>query len=139
MKTITITKKQVVKALKEEPLRSGKFIAVYNDEGERIYFYDNTPAKKLNCKVCAVGAVLRQKNLSPSEISDVTLFLDVISRDSLEMLPTLLKEKRYLEALSVKFESYLGDDDVEPTYEQRRNMIRWVERNFPNRFEYKEK
>ena len=129
--TKEITKQQVLKALRNEPLEGGQFFA--ND--------------KPNCNVCAVGAVLR-------EVSFETWFkkMDIrftVSRVVGDMVwlggfshigdwRQALKDKQYLSALSIKFEKLLtsadgyGTQNVTPR--RRQIMIDFVERYFPTSF-----
>lgn len=53
---VTITKKEVLEAIRLEPLKPGAWIQ--NVEG---FFVDNESPAKKDCMVCAVGGVLRRK------------------------------------------------------------------------------
>lgn len=64
MKDIVVTKEQIIKALKAEPLKQGRWI-----------LEDGLTAIN-NCQVCAVGAVLRHLNLPNNEVSEIAIDLD---------------------------------------------------------------
>ena len=129
--TKEITKQQVLEALWNEPLEGGQFFAT--DEP--------------NCKVCAVGAVLRVVSFETwFKKMDIRFTVSRIVGDM--VCPSgysyvgdwryALNHKDYLSALSMKFEKLLmsadgyGTQNVTPR--RRQIMIDFVERYFPNSF-----
>lgn len=139
MKTLNLTKNQVIKALKTEPLRAGAF---FNTE-KRDSFSD-TPAE---CRVCAVGAVLRNslgkkilKESNDSQLGDLAegycqgQYIDYNSQE-------LLKEKNYLGALSNYFEYLMKrEKSKHASAAVVERLVNFVNKNFPNKFtaKYKE-
>lgn len=133
-KTKTISKDVILKAIKIEPLNKGYFV-----QWERNEF---GPSTNPNCKVCAVGAVLRHAGMTNRQID---LFGDKLNncgqvyassecdkQSVRETIETMLKQKRYLHALSVKFEynaSILGAGGKRI----RKVMTKFVKENFPKR------
>lgn len=135
-----ITKKQVITALENEPLRPGQFIR-----------YDKKPIG--DCQVCAVGAVMRtvlnnnieHRDEFSSLCENVTDF-QYVGEDTDE----LLQNKNYMGALSNYFEEMMfdnddgknewdddEDDDGAPIVESRhrKELIQFVNDNFPEQFE----
>lgn len=132
MKKLTrITKAQVLEAIANEPLWPGNWVALFIPQ-------DQTPD---NCNVCAVGAVLRHKGLPRDEITqagDQLLDRGDISSEYWENIPVLLKDKLYLNALSVKFEYLCEDHDYSKARGLktiRKKLAQFVEENFPNSFD----
>lgn len=148
-KQITITKKNILDALKYEPLASGCWVAPadendYNFSGKRI---DQVEA----CKVCAVGGTFRRK-LAKSAPEMTFSDLRVISSDAalnsgdcsgtvvgtpklrklhLAEVRTQLKGKAYIRALSNRFEWLMKHY---PTKKVRVILSAWVKKNFPEKF-----
>lgn len=125
-----INREKIIEALKTEPLKRGAFF--HNASFDNIQ-------DAYACEVCAVGAVLRR---CFNIISDVSGF--VVTRNSAlwekeacsvtlrQAIKNELKIKNYMGALSIFFESQdIMYSAVTPL--QRRNLIRFVKRNLPNR------
>lgn len=141
----TVTKKQILKAIKSEPLRGGSWVRSFG----RDY---------ADCEVCAVGAVLRNtfrkktvKRLVEDLIIGAVICNQIFSIDDYWPGATrqLKREKNYMGLLSVKFEYlwanhvtghcddngdwvYVGVDTV------RKKLSKFVQEHFPNKvtFEY---
>ena len=120
----TITKKQVIEALSTESI------------SQRDIFSSN----KANCSVCAVGAVLRKVSFEKwlrkyklrkySTIRIISIFnFRTMTCYNPDTVNFLLKEKRYLEALSCRFERIT----VVNSYSIAK-LIKWVDDNFPTKF-----
>lgn len=90
-----ITRREILKAIRTEKLKEGGFIHLNKDE----LGYDDT------CKVCAVGAVLRSAGVGNGSINIIAqLLLEAGYYSDEGDEHTELEAKRYLNALSVKFE-----------------------------------
>lgn len=138
MKTIKVTRKEILKAIRTEPLKAGTWIhdrKVTLDNGSGISLQTSVADKK--CKVCAVGAVLRQKGIPDDKIfwAADSLFCDTGSSEcdsdaSDEGNPLQnVKDGHYMAALSSKFEQLskrLGSGK-----RTRETLIRFVKRHFP--------
>jgi len=128
----TITRREVLKAIRTEPLKRGKWV-------QMDVYKSFVPSSDPKCEVCAVGAVLRHAGLNNEQISE---FGDqMVSgpfpcvgdcfdyREFEDAVKQALKEKRYLYALSLKFERHakrLGKG------RRIRNLLaNFVKRNFP--------
>jgi len=127
-----ITKKEVLQAIKTEPLTSGNWVKL--DDKKR--FNDKT------CSVCAVGAVLRKAGLGNQAINDfgdALAMQGVVAPDSyLESegyveaeIQDYLDTEKYLHALSYKFEYQANKTGVG---KRTRNILaKFVEVNFPDK------
>lgn len=134
-----ITRKQVLMAVRYEPLTSGNWVK-FNDDGKP-------------CGVCAVGATLRKcgiadKNISPlasniysSTDEYVNSFEEPVT--DAKLVRKHLSHKNYLAALSCYFEGVVapkynitGANVATP--EAREELATWVEKNLPTRFTAKE-
>lgn len=130
--TKTITKKDVVKALESEPLVSGDW---FGDLGQK------------HCNVCAVGAVLRKVSFEKWlikidmggyvwEIAKIFGWtLRDASTDATITAFALIKRKRYMEALSNKFERMTINPPDVINDTKRKKLISWVKKYFPTKFE----
>jgi hypothetical protein len=125
--TKVIKKSQVIKALKTEKLKRGQWFYI-ND-------YVSTLPPTLTCKVCAVGAVLRQvsfvkwaikNNVNWGYLGDSATNNSECLRgdDAKEEIELELNNKNYLAALSNYYESG----------HTRKQCIEWVKKNFPKQF-----
>lgn len=130
-----IKRSEILRAIRQEPLQYGNWI--HDKNGEQNPFeqkeYDKT------CKVCAVGAVLRQKGVKDEEINKraneflMCSFMPAPNEDGDEI--EALKEKHYLSALSIKFEKLarrLGHGK-----RTRTRLAEFVKANFPKQFNVK--
>jgi len=115
----TITRSEILKAIRTEPLVSGNFVQTENN-------------KEKNCAVCAVGAVLRiagQNNTEIHSFGEQLMYEGVCSSQPHYVILEELKERRYLHALSMKFEFYafrLGKGK-----RTRKLLANFVKKNFP--------
>jgi hypothetical protein len=135
MKTLKIKRAQVIKALRQEPLAKGKWIEIDDTAYDLFETPSIVQAKKIKCRVCAVGAVLRHNTeLSAMEISrfgvqisDVATVSNYANKYDIE---DLLAEKNYLGALSAYFESTIP---LKGSYgrKHRERLVRFVKGNFP--------
>lgn len=127
-----IERKTVIKALKTEPLARG-------------YFFEVAAENIKDCKVCAVGGIVRQ-HLSDAilqakrcdELSQyceyVTGYKYDISVDESQQ-KELIKEGNYLGALSAFFERQ--SDSGKVTKKHRESLVNFVKKNFPVKFKIK--
>ena len=130
----TISRRDILTAIRNEPLKRGSWVYMYgrNDfsEGDK------------RCEVCAVGAILRQGGFSNYEIDyfgGALLNSGPISPDSSEFnessltngLKQLIKEKKYIHALSVKFEDQASRTGAGKI--TRKVLSLFVKKNFPKR------
>lgn len=129
MEQKTITRRQVIKALRTEPLQSGEWC-----DGPTGY---TVPAKNLDCTVCAVGAVLRQvTDMRVEEIYDFGAQLnnrtDATISDSANQkdISLFLADGNYLAALSAYFESTIPDK-APYGKRHRERLVKFVKKNFP--------
>lgn len=117
-----VLKKTIIRALKTEPLQTGQFV-------------EKPDLRKVgDCNVCAVGAVLRATGATNYQIAKHTGWANggvcIFSCESQRRIIQLLERKDYMSALSSYFEDLVFG---EPTKAQRRKLIAFVEKNFPNR------
>lgn len=134
-----ITRKQVLMAVRYEPLTSGNWVR-YDDAGK-------------SCGVCAVGATLRKcgvvdKNISAlacnifEATNEYTRSFDEPVTDA-KLVSKHLSHKNYLAALSCYFEGVVAPKynitavNIAPP-EAREELATWVEKNIPARFTAKE-
>lgn len=125
-----VTRKQILQAIRTESLKAGAWIHEKNVFNEDLGY--NIEVADDNCKVCAVGAVLRQAGVDSDEIrymgdSLLNLTLTALNADGDEEAE--LENKNYLGALSVKFEK------LAKTYgagkRTREKLAVFVKKNFP--------
>ena len=140
MKTLKIKKAQVIKALRTEPLEKGNWIDISPKDYEQFERSPLLVASAFDCKVCAVGAVLRSTGLTPMEILRVggnlslsygyNVFRDARHGD----IDNLLIKGNYLGALSCYFESTIP---LRGSYglKHRERLVQFVEKNFPGYIE----
>lgn len=121
-----IKRSEILKAIRTEKLKAGSFIHgkdVVDEFGYESYVTDK------NCKVCAVGAVLRYKGIDSEDIDnfagDVTGFYVGIEGDEFQEL----EDKNYLTALSVKFEKLAKKFGAGKR--TRTKLVAFVKRHFP--------
>jgi len=139
-KRLTFTRKEIITAIETEPLKSGVWIRLADP---------NKPTKfaaKAKCKVCALGGVLRRRfnRCSLNFIDDLASDLGYIAGLSIYNWEIPLAQKKYLQALSGKFEllcqEYNKDDhdynhlDVPEGHSVRSDLIVWIKKNFPRSF-----
>lgn len=119
----TISKAKVIKALQTEPLSQGSWRC-----HDAIGPYDNT------CDVCAVGAVLRAAGVPENRISiEAPVRCRFATRSYFDpTIPKMLKGGFYLSALNCYFEAIKTKDRI-PSAAQRKRLIAFVEKNFPDR------
>lgn len=125
----TITRKQVLKAIANEPLSAGSFIV-----------NDNSKTYK-QCSVCAVGAVLRSTLLEIDNPRDLDFFANRLTRTIrygitetyIDYIDEILTTKNYLQALSIKFEWLCTQYKTMKTV--RKHLAIWVKKNLPKEFE----
>lgn len=125
----SITKANCIKALKKEKLKRESFFhCTYVDSGGEVAYLPT-------CTVCAVGAILRhmsfekwarERNISLPSIGYAAVgYLcspgDYHGINTAEETRGLIKEKEYLAALSVYFESG----------KSKKQCIEFVRKNFP--------
>lgn len=108
-KQITITRKQVIKALRTERLRKGQWMRAEN--GDEIE----------NCQVCAVGAVLRDR-VVPQNVSVAN-----------EAIGRLTRRGGPLLTLSDRFEDEAAEW-TRFTKPRREKLVRWAKKNLPASF-----
>lgn len=132
VKTIKLTKAQVLKALATEPLKATAWV-------------ETKGKSKKVCNVCAVGAVFHKAGLGPKAIDQCAqdLYLSGSDTATESDLDKAIDEGKYLSALSMKFETLarkLADvlgltDTADLTKEQTKLLkpvlIKWVKDNFP--------
>lgn len=113
-----IKRREILKAIRTERLKAGSFIQ---------HSYGEYTDK---CKVCAVGAVLRQKGIDNNDIDTVAYWAtgdgDVTEHGNFKMA---LAEKNYLSALSIKFEQLALKYGC--GVRTRNKLCNFVKKNFP--------
>lgn len=125
-----VTRKEILKAIRTENLGTGKFIEGI-DVGyvTRVIVYDDS------CKVCAVGAVLRQAGTPSDRIMEVAnevtnKYEYVTPQKGLEGHEfTAMKRRAWLNALSIRFEELALKTGTGK--ETRDALCRFVKRHFP--------
>lgn len=135
-----ITRRQILTAIKNEPLRAGDWFRVQDSKDN----YD-TPVGKSTCKVCVVGAVMRRVNRRDPSFT-VWAATDFIT--STVKTPTydselradqkfereyLLSNGQYLDVLSCEFE-HMASSRV-PYAKIRERLAKFVKNNFPKTIE----
>lgn len=125
-----IKRTDILKAIRTEPLKAGAWIHEdWNSENPEIIHK--------GCKVCAVGAVFRQKGIKDEEIdSRASEYLmggfNMPTPNEEGDEEAALKDKHYLSALSIKFEKLarrLGHGK-----RTRAKLAEFVKKNFPKQF-----
>lgn len=115
MTTLTFTKSQIIEALRTEPnLWAGMWIDGPEDE---------TLSTDTQCQVCAVGALLRSPDRTVDAVEHLASDLTAGCAVAEESPKWLLRQGRFLNALSCAFENSGGD---------REETITFVEENFPD-------
>lgn len=126
----TMTRRQVIRALRTEKLAGGYFVDhyIWNDKK-----FTSFPSESKDCTVCAVGALLRYCGMSNSKISDWTdKFGDFGAFDPTYIgasTQELLDNKQYLHALSFEFETVV--EKLGKGKRMREHMVKFVKNNFP--------
>lgn len=133
-----IEKKKVIQALKTENLSGGHFFVPSKDVS--------------NCKVCAVGGVIRKhlgraiKKYRDGFLTDYCQAVTLHKYTSDENVGFLLKNKNYLGALSAFFEFITSPQKGSDVFdgvayislpvdsEMRKKLVEFVKENFPTRF-----
>lgn len=142
---VEITKEQVIKALKTEPLKAGNWITLGRSgpDGEWIEYDDSS------CPVCAVGAVLRNTlDEKKYRITDAAWYIftgqNTIGQGDteLELLesltgPHIVRLSQYFEGLwsLARKRGRNWDLSRHQIYRIRKKMIAFVEKNFPESIE----
>lgn len=111
-----ITRRDILKAIRTEKLKAGSFVEIRVDEKP--------------CKVCAVGAVLRNKGFQDQTISiigDSLMMIYPVSSEGNEY--EALDKKLYLNALSIKFEKLV--ESYGCGKRTREKLAEFVKDNFP--------
>lgn len=123
-----VSKKLIIKALMEENLGPGHFVEV-NEERPLAEV-----SKDPECKVCAVGAVLRHAGFSNKKIFNFGNDLSIngpAAYVEYKEIPSLLEEGYYINALSVKYESLVQQYGINKKTVNK--VITWVKKKFPER------
>ena len=137
-----VNRNQVIKALQVEKLTPGAFFDAKNDSAA-------AKADIANCKVCAVGSVIRtcmsKKELAKFDTDTLCMIGEevtqndyIINEDDYEQglqyrVHKALGEENYLGALSIKFEAMMKDRKLITPF-VRNELIRFVKGNFPTSF-----
>lgn len=122
-----IKRSDILKAIRTEPLKPDNWI--HEDH------VTDKPLYNSSCKVCAVGAVLRQCGIPDNEISyrarfGLTGVFCGVSKDG--NLEGALEAKLYLNALSIKFERLANR--LGAGKRTRKQLADFVKKNFPKQF-----
>ena len=122
-----VTRREILKAIRTEKLQGGAFIQTRSDYP---YIVDDT------CKVCAIGAVLRQKGIPSESIENMAY---AITSDDFAIGPDdcfastnefeAIKAKAYMNALSLRFEKLAKKSGTNK--KTREALCRFVKRYFP--------
>lgn len=130
VKTIKLSRNQVIRALKTEPLKA------------TIWIETNKKAKKI-CHVCAVGGVFHNLGMNATQIDACVDQLEISSAGTDQDLNNALDNGRWLSALSIKFENMAAklaraleltsteDLTVKQTAILKPVLIDWVNKNLP--------
>lgn len=120
-----VTRKQILQAIRTEPLKAGNWIHSKGDTDPYLNIVDKT------CKVCAVGAVLRTAGVPDIQIRSYGFGINnsdrAISHKGDEKLE--LEYKNYLAALSIKFEKLARK--LGAGKRTRDQLANFVKKNFP--------
>jgi hypothetical protein len=124
-----ITRKQVLEAIRTEKLKPDHFVHGEYDSANSVTVFSP------GCKVCAVGAVLRQAGVSNEDMDYRAYSLigggNYCSGDD-EYVE--LANKNYLAALSIKFEN-LAKKNGGAGPKTKASLRNFVRRHFPKVFE----
>lgn len=114
------TRRDIIRAIRTEPMKAGSWVSY------------TTRTKDGTCKVCAVGAVLRERGNTDGQICNLAWKIAPNGTVENEEIPLLLKNKDYISALSAKFE-YLARKygNGKRTKEK---LVDFVKSNFPVSF-----
>lgn len=126
----TLRKSLIIAALQENELIHKVFFWADNDKTKP---YD-TPIK--SCKVCAVGAVIREciLNKKATQTDGSGLAFSLVKGGSIfHSVSEYLRDKDYLSALSTFFECLDRDLRI-PKSEVKLRTIEFVRRKFPSQF-----
>lgn len=132
MKTV-VTKAQILRAVREEPLWSRAFITPTT-----IYGYDATATRE-NCKTCLVGGVFRRR-YRRNRIQEVWSLIDGNTSGDYALMAAGLKVALELipvapwNALSVAFETICvasSSPNREINQAERRRLYKWVRTHMP--------
>lgn len=127
----SITKKQIMRALKDEPLLKRKEWFQSTSDVEGVNF-SVLRYNKIDCAVCAVGCVLRamsfekwarQRKLSLNSLGIRAIAFSPLDRVVARSIKENLRRKNYLSALSRYFEGG----------KTREQCIAFVNKNFPSK------
>lgn len=139
MVSFTLTKQGILKAIEKNELIHKVFFWSLSNHPREVSLKD--------CKVCAVGAVIREciLNKRATQVDGSGLALSLVKGGSIfNDVEAYLAEKDYLAALSSFFEC--KDRDLRLTKaEVKRQTLAFVKQNFPTKFkilvhdQYKEK
>lgn len=149
MKTVRITKADLIEALRSEPIhhfQHGQW--AWNGEGQSTRNLDD---KRESCRVCAVGAIVRKVISSNNSVSAVCVISDSLTKNgniayvSMDRMKTLrddlLQDGKYMNAVSVMFESechWLWSMHRELLRTEMPNVIErvisFIEESFPESF-----
>lgn len=128
-----ITRRDILKAIRTEKLKNQNWITL-PVLGVDDYGYKITGKPSSTCKVCAVGAVLRTVGIPNNRIS-ITAG-QIVSNgnfNSGEDELAELREGRYMNALSVRFENLAKKYGCGK--KTKEILIRFVKRHFPKTIE----
>lgn len=126
-----ITRRDILKAIRTEKLKAGAFIETKKKwdvtNSVDVYYEDDT------CKVCAVGAVLRQTGTSSETIEDraygITCQYGLTPRGDEGDEFEAIKYNLYMNALSIRFERLAAEHGCG---KKTRQKLAWfVKRHFP--------
>jgi hypothetical protein len=147
VKTVRITKADLIEALRSEPInhfQAGQW--AFNDQGQSTRELGD---ERESCKVCAVGAIVRKVISSNNSVSAVCVISDSItaqapiayvSMDRMELFrDQLLADELYMNAISVMFESECYAARHPETLRKEMpniidRMISFIEERFPESF-----
>lgn len=141
-----VTKRQIIKALKTEPLLPGSFVHDEHDydDGNNSRFKNN-----IKCPVCAVGAILDcsigNKVEGPKELDEIGHIITMKSgfwstfgtKTAISAAKDMVDENP-LSALSCLFESLMENSDMQTkkgfaNAKARNILVNFVRKNFPSK------
>lgn len=144
MTTVSISRKKICEAIAKEPtttLQGGSWAA---SDGKARY---HSSVRTRNCKVCAVGAVMRNACLAPTQVwGNIQAAADASTGNGDPRGDALheAKKGRYMAALSSFFEGEFEDrriiflrgrERMAAVKQLKTDCIRFVEKNFPSKLE----